>query len=62
MFADELIHNGVQQEQIQFYNFEDLDTLAIGDIYQIHTYIKERLVADKPNYIFLDEVQNIKNF
>ena len=62
MFADELIHNGVQQEQIQFYNFEDLDTLAIGDIYQIHTHIKERLVEDKPNYIFLDEVQNIKEF
>ena len=62
MFADELIHNGVQQEQIQFYNFEDLDTLAIGDIYQIHTHIKERLIADKPNYIFLDEVQNIKDF
>lgn len=41
MFADELINNGVQQEQIQFYNFEDLDTLAIGDIYQIHTHIKE---------------------
>ena len=62
MFADELINNGVQQEQIQFYNFEDLDTLAIGDIYQIHTHIKERLVTDKPNYIFLDEVQNIKEF
>lgn len=62
MFADELINNGVQQEQIQFYNFEDLDTLAIGDIYQIHTHIKERLVEDKLNYIFLDEVQNIKEF
>ena len=62
MFADELQHNGIQKEQIQFYNFEDLDTLAIGDIYQIHTYIKERLVADKPNYVFLDEVQNIKEF
>ena len=62
MFADELINNGVQKEQIQFYNFEDLDTLAIGDIYQIHTHIKERLVEDKPNYIFLDEVQNIKEF
>lgn len=62
MFADELFHNDVQQEQIQFYNFEDLDTLAIGDIYQIYTHIKERLIADKPNYIFLDEVQNIKDF
>ena len=62
MFADELLQNGIQKRQIQFYNFEDLDTLAIGDIYQIHTHIKEQLVEDKTNYIFLDEVQNIKEF
>ena len=62
MFAEELIQSGVDRKQIQFYNFEDLDTLAIGDIYQIHTYIKERLVDDKPNYIFLDEIQNVAEF
>ena len=62
MFADELVGGGVAVEQIQFYNFEDLDTLAIGDIFQIHTHIKERLVADKPNYIFLDEIQNVASF
>ena len=62
MFADELVESGVATEQIQFYNFEDLDTLAIGDIFQIHAHIKERLVAGKPNYIFLDEIQNVKEF
>ena len=62
MFSEELISNGVDAKQIQFYNFEDLDTLSIGDIFQIHTHIKERLVADKPNYIFLDEIQNVKDF
>ena len=62
MFADELLQNGVIQEQIQFYNFEDLDTLALGDIFQIHTHIKNKLIADKMNYIFLDEVQNVKDF
>jgi predicted AAA+ superfamily ATPase len=62
MFAEELKHNGVQEQQIQFYNFEDLDTLAIGNIYQIHTYIKDRLVANQPNYIFLDEIQNVQEF
>lgn len=62
MFADELLHNDIHDEQIQMYNFEDLDTLAIGDIYQIHTHIKNKLVADKMNYIFLDEVQNISEF
>jgi predicted AAA+ superfamily ATPase len=62
MFADELLHKGILQEQIQFYNFEDLDTLAIGDIFQIHSQIKNKLVTDKMNYIFLDEVQNVKDF
>lgn len=62
MFSEELINNGVDAKQIQFYNFEDLDTLSIGDIFQIHTHIKDRLVADKPNYIFLDEIQNVKDF
>jgi predicted AAA+ superfamily ATPase len=33
MFADELMNKGVEQAQIQFLNFEDLDTLAIGDIF-----------------------------
>ena len=62
MFADELLQNGVKQEQIQFYNFEDLDTFALGDIFQIHTFIKSKLVTDRMNYIFLDEVQNVKEF
>ncbi len=62
MFADELLEKGVNQDQIQFYNFEDLETIALGDIFQIHTHIKNKLIADKMNYIFLDEVQNINEF
>jgi len=62
MFADELATQGVAQKQIQFYNFEDLETLALGDIFQIHTHVKNKLVAGKMNYIFLDEVQNVKDF
>ncbi|MDR2791291.1 MAG: ATP-binding protein [Tannerellaceae bacterium] len=62
MFADRLIQDGVAQKQVQFYNFEDLDTLAIGDIFKIHTHITKRLVADRMNYLFLDEVQNVSDF
>ncbi len=62
MFASELLNNGIDAKQIQFLNFEDLDTIAIGDIYQIHSHIKERLISDKMNYIFLDEVQHVKEF
>ncbi|MDR0367757.1 MAG: ATP-binding protein [Bacteroidales bacterium] len=62
MFADELLQQGIAPAQIQFYNFEDLDTLALGDIFQVHTHIKNKLIADKMNYIFLDEVQNLADF
>ncbi|MCL1888836.1 MAG: AAA family ATPase, partial [Kiritimatiellaeota bacterium] len=62
MFADELLRQGVAPAQIQFYNFEELETLALGDIFQIHAHIKKRLAADRMNYIFLDEAQNVRDF
>jgi predicted AAA+ superfamily ATPase len=62
----EMIATEIQQtatkKQIQFYNFEDVETLDIGDFMQIHRHITRRLVAGKMNYIFLDEVQNIAHF
>ncbi|MCL1933450.1 MAG: AAA family ATPase [Candidatus Azobacteroides sp.] len=61
MFATE-IRQTAGKEQIQFYNFEDLDTLAIGDFLQIHKHVSEKLVLGKMNYIFLDEIQNINCF
>ena len=62
MFAEELLQKGVTQEQIQFYNFEDPDIYTIGNWKEIYDYIKVRLLPDKMNYIFLDEVQNIDTF
>jgi predicted AAA+ superfamily ATPase len=61
MFADELRQN-VTKGQIQFYNFEDPDVFSLGDYKQIYDHIKVKLIAGKMNYIFLDEVQNVKTF
>jgi predicted AAA+ superfamily ATPase len=61
MFADEL-RKTVSKEQIQLYNFEDLDVLSIGDYRQVYDHIKVKIIHGKMNYIFLDEVQNIKTF
>jgi predicted AAA+ superfamily ATPase len=61
MLAEEIRPN-VDQTQIQFYNFEDIDTLEIGDYIQIYRHINSKLVSNKMNYIFLDEVQNIDSF
>jgi len=62
MFADELLKNGVAPKQIQFYNFEDPDIYTIGNWKAVYDHIKVRLVPDKMNYVFLDEVQNIETF
>jgi predicted AAA+ superfamily ATPase len=61
MFADELRQN-VTKGQIQFFNFEDPDVFSLGDYKQIYDHIKVKLIAGKMNYIFLDEVQNVKTF
>jgi predicted AAA+ superfamily ATPase len=61
MFADE-IRETVKPKQIQFLNFEEPDTLAIGDWKQIYDHIKGNLASKEMNYLFLDEVQNVKGF
>ncbi|MDR2780375.1 MAG: AAA family ATPase, partial [Synergistaceae bacterium] len=61
MFAAEL-RAAVQENRIQFYNFEDLNTLSIGDYKEIHRHITDRLTPDEMNYVFLDEAQNVAGF
>ena len=62
MYADELLQNGIEQPQVQLLNFEDPDIYMLGDWKGIYDYVKVRLLPDKMNYIFLDEVQNIATF
>lgn len=53
---------GVGKQQIQFYNFELPQNYLNKTWSDIYFEIKEKLKSDKPNYIFLDEVQNIASF
>ncbi len=61
MFRDELLENGVDENQIIFLNFEDYDNKHLRNPDELYSYIKERL-TQKMNYIFLDEIQRIENF
>ncbi|MDR2761669.1 MAG: ATP-binding protein [Planctomycetaceae bacterium] len=61
MFADE-IRLKTPDASILFLNFENPDIFTIGDWKQIYDYVKVRLVADRMNYVFLDEIQNIPTF
>lgn len=61
MFRDELLENGVDENQIIFLNFEDYDNKHLRNPDELYSYIKERLTK-KMNYIFLDEIQCVENF
>ena len=61
-FRDFLIESGILKEQIIFINFEDLKFADLKDYNALYQYIEERLVPDKKNYIFIDEIQEVENF
>lgn len=62
MFKNKLLKDGVQENQIIYLNFEDFDNYELLNPKNLHDYIKNHLVKDKMNYIFLDEIQNVKDF
>ena len=62
LYCDYLLENGVSEEQIIRLNLEDADYDFITNYKELHDYIKEKLVKDKMNYVFIDEVQVIDMF
>ncbi len=62
LFMEELRGDGVSDEQIQSLNLEDMDNAHLLDIRRLHRHIAERLVPDRQNYVFLDEIQNVPDF
>ena len=62
LFRNRLIGNGVMPEQTQFYNFELPENYLDKTWEKLYFEIKLNLQVDKPNYIFLDEIQNIADF
>lgn len=62
LFQNYLLNNGVNKEQIISINFEDIDYEELLDYKALYKYIKERLIPNNMNYIFLDEIQNVPNY
>lgn len=61
LFREEIIGR-VAREQTQSYNFEDPKYNEMADWREVYTLIDSKLIKDKPNYIFLDEVQSVPEF
>ena len=62
IYRDFLQSEGVDAEQILSLNFEDIAYEDLCDYRQLYAYISKRLLPDKMNYIFLDEIQHVKSF
>ena len=62
MYKDFLLENGVAKNQIISINFEDMDYEELTDYKKLYEYIKSKMIGDKKNYIFLDEIQHVDKF
>lgn len=62
LFRSELIKSGVDSQRIITLNFEEVENEPLLDRHKLYHYIEDRLVPDRMNYIFLDEVQNIPEY
>ena len=61
LFINYLKSEGIEDSQILMINLEDPE-YNFKDYMELYNYVKERLMSDKMNYVFLDEVQNIDKF
>lgn len=62
LYINYLLQNGVKEEQIIRLNLEDPVFYELDDYLKLYNYIKDKMKKDKMNYIFIDEVQNVKEF
>lgn len=62
MYKEYLKINEVKNNQIISINFEDPKEMIYEDWRDLYNSIESKLLNDKMNYIFLDEIQKIKGF
>ncbi len=62
IFQSHLIANGTSPEQIININFENLDFEDLTDYKALYRYVNERLLPDRMNYIFLDEIEHVQHY
>ncbi|SEH76241.1 hypothetical protein SAMN02927937_01283 [Paenimyroides aquimaris] len=63
LFREYLKTEGISEKQTVFLNFEDFENRKfLNDIDSLYYHIVNQLDLSKPCYVFLDEVQNVKEF
>ena len=62
IYRDWLTGHGVSAGQIIYINFEEIDFEHLTDYRVLYDYIKTRLLPNRMNYIFLDEIQHVERY
>lgn len=62
IYKDYLKSQGVNDDQIISINFEDLEFEDYREYKNLYKYIINKLNPNRMNYIFLDEIQHVKQF
>lgn len=62
LYIDYLRKMGTEDNQIISINLEDLENADLLDYKALYNHIKNKLVPDKMNYVFIDEVQKCVGF
>ncbi|MDR1811607.1 MAG: ATP-binding protein [Candidatus Fibromonas sp.] len=62
MMQAKLLETGVAEEQIISINLEDPDWTNLLNWKKLYNHVKARLLPNKKNYVFLDEIQNVEDF
>ena len=62
LYQNYLLENGIKNTQIISINLEDGDYSDIEDSRSLYDIVNSKLDPDHMNYIFLDEVQRVKDF
>lgn len=62
LYKEDLIKNGVNENQIVFINLEEKENENLKNVDNLYDYIMNNISKDNMNYIFIDEIQECKNF
>ena len=62
LYIEYLLSTGVGKKQIIRINLEEYEFNDIEDYNDLYNYVNSKLLTDKMNYVFIDEVQKIIDF
>lgn len=62
LFRRQLKEQGIDDHQLININFENMKYDELRDPYKLYDYLESKITEDKEYYIFLDEIQHVKEF